>query len=421
CLFSLASATAWADEGFDLTANPENGSTVKELSSFSVCGYVEYMDLYDWDTRVEVVKDGEVVAYADYDGVGENDEGYNEVIFAIDNEDWDAITLTEAGEYTITIPAEYLKGGDEEAVYNNATILTYTIVESAGGETDASEGFDLTFDPEDGSTLTQLNSLTICGNSDEMDYNDWDAILYVVKDGETVAIANWYGSGEDEDGNNVFYYEIVDTEEWEGMTLTEEGTYTIEIPAGLFHIGDALSNAVTLTYTIGEVGSDSGDYSYTVSPAAGVLTETTSTITISCETGMYVVDGSLSNIKVYKDGELYTTATGITPVNPNMYCDEGEAIELEIALSEKGEYEVVIPAGFFYYFVDGRTQDIDMGKITINYTISETTGINSIDAALSEGINEVYNLSGQRIQSMQNGKVNVVKFSDGSVKKIIVK
>ncbi|MCD8202982.1 MAG: hypothetical protein LUD48_05015 [Prevotella sp.] len=206
------------------------------------------------------------------------------------------------------------------------------------------------------------------------------------------------------------------------MTLTEEGTYTIEIPAGLFHISDALSNAITLTYTIyNTVNPD--DYSYTVSPEAGELTEVTDTITILCHTGMYVVDGSLSSIKVYKDGKEYTTATSITAITDDNWqlYDIGEKLELGTALSEAGEYEVVIPAGFFYYFVDGRTQNIDMGEISIKYTISETTGINAINAALSEGINEVYNLLGQRIQSLQNGKVNIVKFADGSVKKILVK
>ncbi|MCD8298046.1 MAG: hypothetical protein LUC88_10790 [Prevotella sp.] len=384
CCLSLFANTVWADDGFDLTFSPEDGAVLTELSSFSVCGNIAEMDLSSsgWDTTLYVEKDGEQVAIADFDGVEENDEGYNVITFNIvDMEEWEPLTLTEEGTYTISIPEGHLAAGE---AYNNAATVTYTISGGNGGGANTSESFDLTFDPENGSKLSQLNSITICGNSDEMDFNVWDTYFYVVKDGENVAIANWYGSSEDENGNNVFYFETVDTEEWEGITLTEEGTYTMEIPAGFFHIGDALSNAVTLTYTIG--GGDAvnpEDYSYTVSPEAGELTEVTSAVTISCTTGMYVVDGTLSSIKVYKDGESYTTVTGITPVNSNMYYDEGETLELGDALSEAGEYEVVIPAGFFYYFVDGRTNDIDMGEIKIQYTISEDLGGGEVDA--SEG------------------------------------
>ncbi len=120
-----------SNESFDLTSNPESGSTLSELSSFTVCGNVEGMELYDSSTRLEVVKDGETVAYADYVGVAENAEGFNEVSFAINNEDGEAITLTDVGEYTIEIPAEYIKAGDDMA-YNNAVTLTYIISESTG-------------------------------------------------------------------------------------------------------------------------------------------------------------------------------------------------------------------------------------------------------------------------------------------------
>ncbi len=422
CCLSLFANSVWADN-FDLTFSPEDGATLTELSSFSVCGNIAEMDLSSsaWDTTLYVEKDGVQVAIADFGGVEENDEEYNVITFNIvDTVEWESLTLTEEGTYTISIPEGHLAAGD---AINNAATVTYTI--GNGGGADTSEGFDLTIDPENSSTLTELSSFTICGNSDEMDFNVWDTYFYVVKDGENVAIANWYGSGEDADGNNVFYFEIVDCDEWESMSLTEEGTYTMEIPAGFFHIGDALSNAVTLTYTISGGSVNPDDYSYAVSPAAGELTEATSTVTISCATGMYVVDGTLSSVKVYKDGESYTTATGITPITDDnwLYYDIGETLELGTALSEVGEYEVVIPSGFFYYFVDGRTNDIDMGKITINYTIKEnlSDGISTINVDLDNGVTEIYNLAGQRIQGMQNGKVNIVKFSDGTTKKIILK
>ncbi len=116
-------------------------------------------------------------------------------------------------------------------------------------------------------------------------------------------------------------------------------------------------------------------FEWTVDPAEGVVEGgSLSTIYFACETGVFNEDMSTaSDIKVYKDDddEAVTYAKSVTP-NFGTEYDYGFTITLNDELTEAGEYKVVIPEGFFYFFVDGRDGDVANDEITLVYTIEGT-------------------------------------------------
>ncbi len=205
--------------------------------------------------------------------------------------------------------------------------------------------------------------------------------------------------------------------------ITEPGTYTTVIAANYFIFDEVVYDKdIELTYTIaGET-----NYTYTVSPEEGAITPPLESFTINCETGFYVVSQSLSGIKIYKDDSTssYTSISYINSIDDDnwWYYSIGYEFVLSTPLTEDGKYEIVIPADFFYYFVDTTgLNDIPVDEIHIIYTIGEVSGINTINGLLGEGVTEIYDLSGRRINEAQKGKINIVKYSDGSVKKVLLK
>ncbi len=416
------------------TFDPENESTVSELSTITVGN--ELGIAVSWIGTITITDDdGNTVETLTGDNCEDNYEN-NEEPDANSGHDgtdtgWSTsysvtITLSEAittaGTYTVNIPnGFFIIGTEQENTNSPAMTLTYTVEAE-----ETVENVDISFDPENGSTVEELSTIEMwIEDADEFDLGDagWDTTLYVLNaDGDQVALLDYSGWNDEA---TAIVFAVADTEEWEHMTITDAGTYTIDIPEGFLYAGDAQSNAVTLTYTIGD-NSEETEYSYTVNPADGTTVSSLSTITISCETGIYVsldgISGSFSDIKVYnEDGDEVTSASTINSVDAGTYYDLGEEIVLADEIVEAGEYTVVIPEGTLAYFVDGRDGDIDLGEITLTYTVDGTLdGINTIKAAISEGA-EVYNLAGQRVVTPVKGSVNVVKYADGTVKKVLQK
>ncbi len=413
--------TIESTEPITLTFDPESGSTVTELGAITVSseqGAVTYIS-YDSDFAVSVNGEESEDYIAWYD---ESQDANGTIVMVVNGGSYTATEgiITDAGEYSVTFPAgTFAVGG---VSYDEEVTLTYTIEEAE----ETVENVDISFNPENGSTVEELSTIEMwIEDADEFDLGDagWDTTLYVLNaDGDQVALLDYSGWNDEA---TAIVFAVADTEEWEHMTITDAGTYTIDIPEGFLYAGDAQSNAVTLTYTIGD-NSEETEYSYTVNPADGTTVSSLSTITISCETGIYVsldgISGSFSDIKVYnEDGDEVTSASTINSVDAGTYYDLGEEIVLADEIVEAGEYTVVIPEGTLAYFVDGRDGDIDLGEITLTYTVDGTLdGINTIKAAISEGA-EVYNLAGQRVVTPVKGSVNVVKYADGTVKKVLQK
>ncbi len=193
----------------------------------------------------------------------------------------------------------------------------------------------------------------------------------------------------------------------------------------------------TLSY---RVGLDDGKYSgFSFDPENGATVESLSSISVGYNPeyneSSLSGDGISINWSNYDKIHIYNQNNDVVATISNNDCemnfasdnpsDPGYFICNEVIIpfakiTEQGTYTVVIPAGFFMLGTYMYAQQ--SGQITLKYTVNPdyTTSIDSVNTVISEGT-EVYNLSGQRISSPVKGTVNIIKFTDGTTKKIFIK
>ncbi len=198
-----------------------------------------------------------------------------------------------------------------------------------------------------------------------------------------------------------------------------------------------------------KVGIDDGNYeNFTFDPDNGSTVKSLSTIKITYliyDENETLVGGGITNASSTNMIYVYDADNKIVACASKDDIDDGDwmsddvndmpayeiqgsvTIKLKDAdtdsedctISEDGTYTVVIPDGMFNIGYDENA--VFSSQMTLTYTVDATTpsGISSINAAASEDT-EVYNLSGQRIGTTVKG-INIIKMSDGSVKKVLVK
>lgn len=180
--------------------------------------------------------------------------------------------------------------------------------------------------------------------------------------------------------------------------ITDEGTYMVNFPAGLFVIGDG-----EVTYQSAEkmirfsVVKPAVPMAYTTDPAEGDVVSL-SKVTLTFTEGLAgdgiarSWDGSNATLTL-PGGEV----VNIDNVEPTSVDPDNWDIPfnmLEIVLPETytavGAYKITIPAG---YLING--MDNYDNEIVLNYTIGQS-GISNIVAPVN-GVYEVYNLMGVRV------------------------
>lgn len=145
--------------------------------------------------------------------------------------------ITEAGGYTLVIPAEYFNVGEQFMGQVSRAYEGFFIVKGSDEPIEA----NFTTSPKNGSTVQSLQDIVIT-------FTDYDevamgnGIISLKKNGEVIETVDAFGFDDDWSKFSISF-----TNE-----QTAEGTYTIEIPEGYFvnPDGDNLP-AITLTYYIG--------------------------------------------------------------------------------------------------------------------------------------------------------------------------
>jgi len=153
---------------------------------------------------------------------------------------------------------------------------------------------------------------------------------------------------------------------------TEPGVYTLAImQRGVtFFLDDSYENytenteTILFNYTIEDQGN-TGNFSYTVTPASGTDVESLSTIRFDftgCAEALIDIDHR-SDITVTRDGNPYETTFSIENVGEEMYS----TLTLNTPATETGTYVVTIPESAMGYFND----DYDFFPVsaTLTYTI----------------------------------------------------
>lgn len=272
------------------------------------------------------------------------------------------LNYTEAGEYTLRIPAGYVKLANSSMGPTESSaelVLHYTV---KGGEMQAP---DYTATPESGSQLKKLSEIKVQWGSSMLTKNSGEVTLKI-DDKDPVDITEfcdfyagsepmWGGLIPGNAGNVSINFD---------PAYTVPGTYVITIPAGYVTVKDASApnGEIVLTYEI--TGGAFEEPVPTIDPENKSELEMIDIITI--DWGVPISEGNnmgtfSSTITVLKDGEYY-------------YCDPYGEVEddkvviyFDSEITEAGEYEIIIPEDYVIF----SDADESNTSFSIFYTIKE--------------------------------------------------
>ncbi len=339
--------------------------------------------------------------------------------------------ITTPGTYTVVFPAAYfvIDAVDTEANSQKFT-LTYTIP------------VNLTFDPESG-TVEELSKITVSSTDGKITYVSDDSEFTVYKDGD----ATDYLVSTDSDGSAVesLTFEVAYKSWTDPETITEAGVYTIVFPGNTFSVNGTLyDEPVELTYTI----ESKEPITLTFDPESGSTVDSLTVIVVKSEDGNIVYASEESDFAIYLGDDatdyLVSTDSDGTAADSLIFEVAYESWTNPQALKDAGTYTITFPEGTFT--VNGTASE----EVILSYTVSGSsveesgsgsgegsgegdesgngegegeggteTGISAVQAAIANGA-EVYTISGQKVTAPVNG-VNIVKYADGTVKKILQK
>lgn len=192
-------------------------------------------------------------------------------------------TITEPGEYTLHIPADYFCAGEQFDSENTKEFnASFTIEEAVEPIV-----CELVTDPKNGSTVTSLQHIVLTFKGVN-EVGNGNGMISVKKDGEEIARID-AEIDFDLDMNQM----VINL----ANALTEQGIYTFDIPAGYFlnENGDELP-AFTLTYGI---GVETGINQVTTLNAAANKIYTLSGLRVNGKLvpGVYIINGKKVIVK----------------------------------------------------------------------------------------------------------------------------
>ena len=248
---------------------PESGSTVKEIEMIQLT--FENFDTYDaFYNSVEGKEISFTNGSTDYKAYASQDWGYEEGkrfnIFPMDAQE-NPVTITETGEWYLYIQEGAFSYNGEESPEIMASFIV--------GDGSSSSLDNYVFSPASGETVGKLSSIMMTFPEfkifDEL-YRADDSENATITNGTktyTVNISPNYDNYTGENSPKEFDLTFVDGNE--EKVITEDGTWTLSIPAGYFETAGAKSNLITATYTIDS--SIKTEIKWTADPANGGTSE----------------------------------------------------------------------------------------------------------------------------------------------------
>lgn len=326
--------------------------------------------------------------------------------------DYDGFTCTfkpaEDASYTFTIPAGIVK--DADGNLNEA--LTITVL---GPVSEKPEHEGVTIDPEEGTVASLQNFTLTFANYQFVD---------IAADSYKGAAVLINDATKEETTTTVSYGTLLNQVKVAlPEAVTAEGTYTLHIPAGKLYDGNSYDEddlpELNFHYTIdgSVVPPVEEPEKVTADPADNSTVESLSSIRLTFDyDGSVYGNAEAGDITVTDDatGETVTTCTTTTTL---VVYDNQIDVVLNDELTTAGSYTITFPAG---RFTKGDMAAAEESKaFTLHYTVDTTLGINATTATDATEVLRV-NAAGARMNSAQKG-LNIVKMSDGTVRKVIVK
>lgn len=258
--------------------------------------------------------------------------------------------LTADGTYVLVVPADFIK--DAEGNTNEAEEFTYTIGEvvADGSFSIASRAYSISPEPGEVSSLLRMEMAF------EGEYTQLDAVPYYTFNGERKEFHN----SEYLDfflGETALDFQFVDLNTNE-TGLTEEGVYTVVIPAGFMKDEEGNVNAAAeFTYVIAGGGSVR-EYSAMMTPNSEKCFNIWTLVVEGAESIDTAEPGAMITITNPNGVTLDTMYPSRTDVKFVYTIDFGDNAERVAALSVPGQYTITVPAGMF--LLDSTESDPDL-------------------------------------------------------------
>ena len=344
-------------------SDPASGDTISSLSTIEITCSTGYLDANYWASDDAVITDaeGDTIATISISDYSYNSD-YTGVIYTLDEE------IVKAGTYTLTFPAGVfaIDADSWSEYYDSVVVFTYIV---DGSEEPA---YWITADPEDGSTVKSLSTISIT-------FDDYTSVLF----SSTAYV--YEASDYEENGTSATMVTYSNSSSYDGNTITiglkadvtENGDYVVVIKSGKISLstdGSTYTNtteAIELYYTVKGVPTG-----MSVDPADESTIEELSTIVISFSDADTLIFTSYPYIFVYTDEDhsnLYyaedaTTSMGCTN-SKGSYTVEGTTVTINFNYSatEAGDYYVRFPSG--YFTVDGESIE----EVILHYIIEDTS------------------------------------------------
>lgn len=267
--------------------------------------------------------------------------------------------VTEPGTYLLHIPKAYFALGSQfEAWKSEEVNARYFVVSS-----ETPEDMKVTTDPAQGK-VTELTQIGITFDEyDEVGLSSGKATL-TINGGEPINLpdATWDWDAP------AFNYMVQPL----GQTYTEDGTYIISFPAGYFELGKDgdynPSQAFSLTYTIGDVEELPAEEIMVMlvnadgEPVDGDVIES-----LSMLGAMTMNEAGFTRSTVpASEAVIYSMTQEEVAHVTNVYLNEYNGVaydamlELDNAVTEAGNYMLVIPEGFFLHGNGAKSARVEM-------------------------------------------------------------
>ncbi|MCD8306144.1 MAG: leucine-rich repeat domain-containing protein [Prevotella sp.] len=459
---SAGSYTAWLVEGVTLElVSPEYSSIEAE----------------SWESGSEIVVKSNTKGYLTYtiDNITTSENLYTGYFPDPEEVDGEYVYTTTCpktfyfyADNTYTFTAN-LKENDhyEATVWKSETFITFTGLK--GNTTSTVTIVSCSPDPDDDNiTFTDGKDGVITITFSDYVKLDEDGCYITLGLTGTDTLEDIEGVDGTDDGNGYYTQWAITISASKIKSYVNEGIVIViagEDASGNTLFGDADDGDAytTLTFIYSLVTEE--EITLVFDPENGSTVTSLSTIIVTAENGSVAYASDESSFEIYKDGELtgyelYLSddnepGTGResdvdsteTETSGLVFCiadpddiidEENNVYNWNAEITADGTYTITFPAGTFS--VDRNVYD---EETVLTYTIDSTasgegegdengngsgegdenggteTGISAVQAAIAGGA-EVYTISGQKVSAPVNG-VNIVKYADGTVKKILQK
>ena len=370
----LFAVTAFATTG-RYSVSPTSGSTIKSISSITL----QFLEKTTSTANTQILENA-VVDDATGNGVGN-------VRVSADGKGGATLTMqtpiTKDGNYTITIPAEtFIFDISWEPYYvdaNDEIKLHYTVKSSGGGSEEGQGDGPITMIPAKGATVQSFSSFTLMFNeASEVTFNSnafEDSYVNVYSDG--MFCSAFYKNVFNNNGGKTVTGSLSASY---AAVLTEAGSYTFTIPAGVYTIDGTPSEEIVFAFTIDPNAEEQvkPDVIYSTNPTNKEKVESFSTLTVS-------FNGPEATISNYNDtfavnvtdvvGTTIAKAFSVRKNSANSYTISftADAAKRDYftngQLTKPGVYKALLPKGLFTHTFDGFDDKDPSEAIEVEFTI----------------------------------------------------